>query len=289
MTAPIADRAPRPGLPAIVDRDTWLAARLDHLTAEKELTRAHDRLTAARRRLPMVRIETSYTFDGPGGRVTLLDLFDGREQLVVHHFMFAPDWDAACPSCSSAADGIANLRQLHARRTSLVAVSRAPYPKIAAHCERMGWTFPWVSSYGTSFNYDFHATLDDRVAPVLLHFRDEAELAERGTPWGGGPWTDAMRGMEMPGISTFLRVDDDVFLTYATFGRGIEQFHNGYPYLDLTALGRQEAWEEPKGRAMPLERQVGGAGIRLPDEYGARSRPPGGGDDMSRPASSELG
>ncbi len=254
-------------LPAVVDRATWLAARLEHLRAEKELTRAHDRLTAARRRLPMVRVDTAYTFEGPDGPVTLLDLFAGRRQLVVHHLMFAPDWDTACPSCSSAADGIGNLRQLHARRTSLVAVSRAPYPKIAAYRERMGWTFPWVSSHGSTFNHDFHATLDDRVAPVLLHFRDEAELAARGTPWDGAPWSEALRGMEMPGLSTFLRVDDDVYLTYATFGRGIEQFHNVYPYLDLTALGRQEAWEEPQGRAAPLGRQVGGPDLRRPDLY----------------------
>ena len=102
---------------------------------------------------------------------------------------------------------------------------------------------------------------------MLLHFRTEAELAEAGVPWMGGPWTEDMRGTEMPGISAFLRVGDEVFHTYSTFGRGIEQFHYGIPYLDLTALGRQEAWEEPKGRAVPLGLQVGGSGIRLPDEY----------------------
>ena len=158
----------------------------------------------------------------------------------MHHFMFGPDWDQGCPSCSSAADGIGRLRQLHVRNTTLVAVSRAPYAKLAAFRERMGWTFPWYSSYGSDFNYDFHATLDDRVEPVLLHFRTEAELAEAGTPWTGGPWTESMRGEEMPGISAFLRVGDEVFHTYSTFGRGIEEFHNGYHYLDLTALGRQE-------------------------------------------------
>ena len=260
-------------LPDIVDRSTWLAARLDHLRAEKELTRSHDRLTAARRRLPMTPIDTTYVFDGPDGPLTLLDLFDGREQLVVHHFMFHPDWDAACPSCSSAADGIGNLRQLHARRTTLVAVSRAPYDKIAAFRARMGWTFPWFSSHGTSFNYDFHATLDDRVAPVLLHFRNEHELAERGTPWGGGPWTETMRDTEVPGISVFLRDGPDTYLTYQTFGRGIEQFHNAYPYLDLTALGRQEHWEEPHDRATPLGRQVGGPDIQLPDRYDTTASP----------------
>jgi predicted dithiol-disulfide oxidoreductase (DUF899 family) len=250
-------------LPEVVSREEWLAARHELLAKEKELTRARTRLNADRRRLPMVRIDKPYTFEGPDGPVRLLDLFEGRQQLVMHHFMFDPDWDVGCSSCSSAADQIpANLRQLHVRNTTLVAVSRAPYAKLAAYRERMGWTFPWYSSYGSDFNYDFHATLDDRVAPVLLDFRTEAELAEVGTPW-----TESMRGEELPGISTFLRVGEEVFHTYSTYGRGIEEFHYGIPYLDLTALGRQEAWEEPKGRAVPLGLQVGGPEIRLPDEY----------------------
>jgi predicted dithiol-disulfide oxidoreductase (DUF899 family) len=256
-------------LPEVVSREEWFAARKELLAKEKEVTRARDRLNADRRRLPMVRIDKQYAFEGPAGTVDLLDLFEGRAQLVMHHFMFDPEWDQACSSCSSAADGISGLRQLHVRNTTLVAVSRAPYAKIAAFRERMGWTFPWYSSYGGDFNYDFHATLDDRVAPVLLHFRTEAELAEAGTPWTGGPWTESMRGTELPGISAFLRDGDDVFHTYSTYGRGIEEFHNGYQYLDLTALGRQEPWEEPRGRAVPLGLQVGGPNLRLPDEYDA--------------------
>jgi predicted dithiol-disulfide oxidoreductase (DUF899 family) len=255
-------------LPAIVSRDEWLVARKRLLQEEKELTRARDRLNANRRRLPMVRVDAPYEFDGATGTVNLLDLFDGRPQLVVHHFMFGPDWDEACPSCSSAADGLGRLRQLHVRNTTLVAVSRAPYDKIDAFRERMGWSFPWFSSFGSRFNYDFHATLDDRVAPVLLHFRDEADLERGGTPWTGGPWTHDMRGTEVPGISVFLRVGDDVFHTYSTFGRGIEMFHNGYEHLDLTALGRQESWEEPAGRAVPLGLHVGGPAMRVPDRYG---------------------
>jgi predicted dithiol-disulfide oxidoreductase (DUF899 family) len=254
-------------LPEVVSREEWLAARNDLLAKEKELTRARDRVNSDRRRLPMVRIDKQYTFEGQDGTVGLLDLFEGRAQLVMHHFMFGPEWEQACSSCSSAADGIGRLRQLHVRNTTLVAVSRAPYAKLAAFRERMGWTFPWYSSYGSDFNYDFHATLDDRVVPVLLHFRSEAELAEAGTPWTGGPWTESMRGAELPGISAFLRVGDEVFHTYSTYGRGIEEFHNGYQYLDLTALGRQEAWEEPNGRAVPLGLQVGGPAMRLPDEY----------------------
>jgi predicted dithiol-disulfide oxidoreductase (DUF899 family) len=254
-------------LPEVVSQDEWLAARRKLLVEEKELTRARDRVNADRRRLPMVRMDKPYTFEGPDGTASLLDLFEGRLQLVMHHFMFGPEWDQGCSSCSSAADGIGRLRQLHVRNTTLVAVSRAPYEKLAGFRERMGWTFPWYSSYGSDLTYDFHATLDDRVAPVLLHFRTEAELAEAGTPWTGGPWTDSMRGDELPGISAFLRVGDEVFHTYSTYGRGIEEFHNGYPYLDLTALGRQEAWEEPRGRAVPLGLQVGGPAMRLPDEY----------------------
>jgi predicted dithiol-disulfide oxidoreductase (DUF899 family) len=254
-------------LPQIVSRDEWLAARKAFLAEEKAFTQRRDALNTARRQLPMVEIDKAYTFTGPEGPVGLLDLFGGHRQLIIIHFMFGPDWDEGCPSCSSAADGIGRLRQLHVRSTTLVAVSRAPYEMLAAFRERMGWQFPWYSSFGSDFNYDFHATLDDRVAPVLLHFRTEAELAEVGTPWTGGGWTEDMRGTEMPGISAFLRVGDEVFHTYSTFGRGIEEFHNGYHYLDLTALGRQEEWEEPQGRATPLGLQVGGPAMRLPDEY----------------------
>ncbi len=257
-------------LPEVVAREDWLAARNDLLTKEKELTKTRDRVNADRRRLPMVRIDKPYTFEGPDGNVGLLDLFEGRQQLVMHHFMWVYDVDdegtehprdTGCPSCSSAADGIGRLRQLHVRNTTLVAVSRAPYATLAPYRERMGWTFPWYSSAGSDFNYDFHATVDDRVAPVEIYHRDEAELAEAGMPWSEG-----MRG-DYPGLSTFLRADDDVFHTYSTFGRGIDLFHNGYPYLDLTALGRQEDWEEPTGRAVPLGLELGGAAMRLPDEY----------------------
>jgi predicted dithiol-disulfide oxidoreductase (DUF899 family) len=256
--------------PPIVSPQEWLAARKELLVKEKELTRARDRVNADRRRLPMVRVDKPYAFEGPDGTVGLLDLFEGRQQLVMHHFMWINDVDAdgvehprdtGCPSCSSAADGIGNLRQLHVRNTTLVAVTRAPYEKIAAFRERMGWTFPWYSSAGSDFNYDFHATVDDRVAPVQIFYRTEAELADAGMPF-----TESMRG-DWPGISAFLRVGDEVFHTYSTFGRGIEEFHNGYRYLDLTALGRQEAWEEPEGRAVPLGLQVGGPAMRLPDEY----------------------
>jgi predicted dithiol-disulfide oxidoreductase (DUF899 family) len=259
--------------PEVVSREEWFAARQELLAKEKELTRARDRVNADRRRLPMVRVDKPYTFEGPNGTVGLLDLFEGRPQLVMHHFMWIFDIDAAgnehprdtgCSSCSSAADQIpTRLRQLHVRNTTLVAVTRAPYEKIAAFRERMGWTFPWYSSWGSDFNYDFHATVDERVAPPMIWFRTEAELAAAGIPY-----TESMRG-DWPGISAFLRVGDEVFHTYSTFGRGIEGFHYGIPYLDLTALGRQEVWEEPKGRAVPLGLHVGGPNLRLPDKYEA--------------------
>jgi predicted dithiol-disulfide oxidoreductase (DUF899 family) len=257
-------------LPPVVSREEWLVARKKLLAKEKELSRVRDRLNAERRRLPMVRVDKPYNFDGPNGPASLLELFEGRPQLVMHHFMWSNDVDAdgdehprdtGCSSCSSAADGIGNLRQLHVRNTTLVAVTRAPYEKIAAFRQRMGWTFPWYSSAGSDFNYDFHATVDDRVAPVQIWHRTPAEMAETKMPW-----TEGLRG-DWPGISAFIQVDGEVYHTYSTFGRGIEEFHNGYPYLDLTVLGRQEAWEEPKARATPLGLQVAGPNMRLPDEY----------------------
>lgn len=258
-------------LPEVVSREQWLAARKLLLAQEKALTRARDRINADRRRLPMVRVDKPYTFDGPNGTVGLLDLFDGRQQLIMHHFMWEFDVDAdghehpkdtGCSSCSSAADQIPiTLRQLHVRNTSLVAVTRAPYAMLAAYRDRMRWTFPWYSSAGSDFNYDFHVTLDDRVAPVLFNYRTEAELADFGTPW-----EDAWRN-DYPGLSAFVRVGDQVFHTYSTYGRGLEEFHNGNNYLDLTVLGRQEPWEEPKDRAVPLGLEVGGPAMRLPDEY----------------------
>jgi predicted dithiol-disulfide oxidoreductase (DUF899 family) len=210
-------------------------------------------------------------FEGPGGRVGLLDLFEGRRQLVLHHFMWTYDIDehgtehprdAGCPSCSATADQIGNLVHLRVRNTTLAAVSRGPYPKIAAFQERMGWSFPWYSSAGSDFNYDFHSTLDDRVAPILFNFRDEAELERAGTSW-----SPRMRG-DWPGISAFLRDGDTVYHTYSTFARGLELAGGTTFYLDLTALGRQEDWEEPKGRASDLGMKAGGPALRYHDEYG---------------------
>jgi len=234
-------------LPKVVSRDEWVAARTELLVREKELTRQRDALNAERRRLPMVKIEKEYLFDGPDGKATLLDLFEGRHQLIVRHFMFDPSWEDGCSSCTAGADEVSDgLRaHLHTRDTTFVAVSRAPLETIERYKAKRGWTFPWYSSYGTDFNYDFHVTLDESVAPAEYNYRTKAELR------AAGQWSDPEDGsMELPGQSCFLRVDDTVFHTYSNYARGAEMTGGSYYYLDLTALGRQEDWEEPKGRAI---------------------------------------
>ena len=234
-------------LPQVVSRDEWLVARKELLAKEKELTRQRDALNAERRRLPMVRIDKDYVFEGPDGKASLLDLFDGRRQLIVRHFMFDPSWDEGCPSCSAGADEISDglLKHLHARDTSLVVVSRAPLAKIEAFKARRGWTFPWYSSYGSDFNYDFHVTLDESVAPVEYNYRTRAEHEQAGT----SVYVEGEQPIEGPGQSCFLRDGDNVFHTYSNYARGAEMTGGSYYYLDLTGLGRQEDWEEPKGRA----------------------------------------
>lgn len=257
-------------LPRIAGREEWLAARKDLLTREKALTKARDELAAARRSLPMVPVDKEYVFTGPDGPATLLDLFDGRRQLIVHHMMWAFDVDedgtetprdTGCPSCSAHADNIGNLVHLHQRDTSFVAVSRAPYDKIGPFHARMGWQFPWFSSHGGDFNHDFHVTVDERVQPVLLNYRTETELAAHGFEW-----SPARRG-DYPGMSAFLRDGDRVFHTYSTYARGLEQIGGTHYFLDMTALGRQEPWEEPKGRATAVNGQAGSPDLRFHDEY----------------------
>jgi predicted dithiol-disulfide oxidoreductase (DUF899 family) len=195
----------------------------------------------------MVEIVKDYVFEGPRGEVRLLDLFEGRRQLIVGHFMFDPSWEDGCSSCSAGADEVSDglLDHLHARDTSLAYVSRAPLAKIERYKARKGWTFPWYSSYGSDFNYDFHVTLDEAVAPLEYNYRTKAEHERAGTAY----YFEAEQPIEAPGSSYFLRVDDRVFHTYSTYGRGAEMTGGSYYFLDLTALGRQEDWEEPKGRA----------------------------------------
>jgi predicted dithiol-disulfide oxidoreductase (DUF899 family) len=234
-------------LPQVVSRDEWLTARKELLAKEKELTRQRDALNTERRGLPMVKIEKDYVFEGPDGNASLLDLFDGRRQLIVRHFMFGPSWDAGCPSCSAAADEISDglLEHLHTRDTSFVVVGRAPLEKIETYKARKHWTFPWYSSYGSDFNYDFHVTLDESVAPVAYNYRTKAEHERAGSSM----YVEGEQPIELPGQSCFLRDGDEVFHTYSNYARGGEMTGGSYYYLDLTALGRQEDWEEPKGRA----------------------------------------
>jgi predicted dithiol-disulfide oxidoreductase (DUF899 family) len=230
-------------LPEVVSQDEWLAARQKLLAKEKELTRTRDALMAERRRLPMVLVEKDYRFDGPDGEAALVDLFEGRHQLIVGHFMFDPAWEDGCPSCSAGADEMSSghLAHLHARDTTLAYVSRAPYPKLAAYQERRGWTFPWYSSFGSDFNYDFGVTIDPAVKPAAYNYRCAEEHRARGLGF-------ELVG-EFPGRSSFLRDGDRVFHTYSVYARGLETIGGSYYLLDETALGRQEDWEEPKGRA----------------------------------------
>jgi predicted dithiol-disulfide oxidoreductase (DUF899 family) len=222
-------------LPEVVSRDEWLAARTELLTREKELTRQRDALNADRRRLPMVRVDKDYKFDGPDGQVGLADLFDGCTQLVVQHLMFDPDWDNPCPGCTAFLDEMAPavLTHLRSRDTTFVGVSRAPLAKLTGAKERKGWFLPWYSSFGSDFNYDFNVTLDESVAPIVYNYRPE---------------TIDGSSAEVPGTSCFVRTDDGIFHTYSTFARGGDQLGSSYSFLDLTAFGRSEDWEEPKGR-----------------------------------------
>jgi predicted dithiol-disulfide oxidoreductase (DUF899 family) len=225
-------------LPEVVSREQWLEARVRLLAEEKEQTHGRDALNADRRRLPMVRIEKEYVFDGPQGPAALAGLFGGCRQLIVQHVMFGPDWDAACPGCTASVDELSDgvLTHLRSRDTAFTLVSRAPLAKLDAYRASRGWAVPWHSSYGSDFNYDFQVSLDASVPQVQYNYRPEPELL-------GGE-----RSSEMPGFSCFLRESGEIFHTYSTYGRGTEYIGNAYTLLDLTALGRQEDWEEPKGR-----------------------------------------
>jgi predicted dithiol-disulfide oxidoreductase (DUF899 family) len=203
-------------LPKIVSRDEWRASHKEFLAKEKEFTQAHDALNATRRRLPMVKIEKEYIFEGQEGKVSLLDLFEGRRQLIIYHFMFGPDWDQGCGGCSMVVDNMGHPAHLLARDTSRVLVSRAPLNKLERFKRRMDWTIPWYSSFNSDFNYDFGVTTGND---------------------------------ETFGLSVFLRDGADIYQTYFTDGRGVEHLGSNWSYLDLTPFGRQETWEDsPEGR-----------------------------------------
>jgi predicted dithiol-disulfide oxidoreductase (DUF899 family) len=219
-------------LPPVVSRDEWLTARKELLAKEKEATRVRDAVSEERRRLPMVKIGKDYVFEGADGKAGLTDLFEGRRQLIVYHLMWRWDLDAGCPSCSFLVDSIGHLSHLHATGTTLVVVSRGPWENLARFKARMGWTMPFYSSYGSDFNYDFHVTLDEAVAPVEYNYRTKAELEQRDESY--------FVSGEQPGTSVFLRDGDSVFHTYSSYARGGDLLLGTYNYLDLTPLGRQK-------------------------------------------------
>jgi len=222
--------------PRIVSQDQWLTERKKLLTHEKELTKYRDRVNAERRRLPMVKIEKDYVFDGPNGKQSLSALFDGRRQLIVYHFMFDPAWEKGCLSCTSYIDALGDLSKLNARDTTFVMVSRAPLAKIEGYKAQRGWRIPWFSSFGSDFNYDFHVTLDAKVAPVEYNYRDKAAMEARKGP-------NRMEGEEH-GLSVFFRLGDDVFHTYSVYARGTEPLTDVRSLLDTTPYGRQEDFED---------------------------------------------
>lgn len=214
--------------PKIVSPGEWVEARKQFLAKEKEFTRLRDELSRERRQLPWERVEENYVFDGPNGKVKLADLFDGRSQLVVYHFMFGPDWEQGCPSCSFEADHFnAFIVHLHARDVSLVAVSRAPQPKIEAFKKRLGWSFPWVSSNQNDFNRDYHVSFT------------KEEMAKGKVEYNYG--LTEFPSEEAPGVSVFYKdANGEIFHTYSSYARGLDILLGAYNYLDLVPKGRDE-------------------------------------------------
>ena len=213
----------------IVSEQEWLAARKAHLAKEKELTRRQDELAAERRQLPWVKVEKNYVFEGPRGKQTLSDLFAGRSQLIIYHFMFGPDWPQGCPSCSFMADHMdgPNLHLKH-HDVTLMAVSRAPWPKIEAFKKRMGWRFKWVSSEGSDFNFDYHVSFtpkDEAKGKVVYNFETMDYMFD-----------------ELPGISVFYKDPSGaIFRTYSAYARGGDILLGAHHFLDMTPKGRNEA------------------------------------------------
>jgi len=224
--------------PPIATREEWLAQREQLLEQEKELSRQRDRVNAQRRRLPMVRLEKPYFFEGPDGQVPLLSLFGGKRQLIVYHFMFDPEWEKGCCGCTGLVNALGDLSMLGERDTRLVLISRAPLVKLEKYKHERGWSVPWYSSYGSDFNYDFHVTLDESVAPLQHNYRgrDELESRQKDEPW-------FFRG-ETHGLSVFFRLEDEVYHTYSTYARGCEGLTDAYSLLDRTPYGRQEDFED---------------------------------------------
>jgi predicted dithiol-disulfide oxidoreductase (DUF899 family) len=228
----------------VVSKDKWLKARLELLAAEKEFTRQRDALTRRRMAMPWERVEKTYRFEGPTGPPSLTDLFDGRSQLIAYHFMFGPDWEEGCKSCSFWADNFNGIPiHLNHRDVTLIAVSRAPFASISAYKKRMGWNLPWVSSYGSDFNFDYHASFTpEQIAEGKACYNYEAR-------------SHALS--EEVGISVFYRNEkDEVFHTYSCYSRGVDMLNGAYHYLDLVPKGRDEG-----GLKYPME------WVRRHDQY----------------------
>jgi predicted dithiol-disulfide oxidoreductase (DUF899 family) len=219
---------------AMSTKQEWLAARLELLEAEKELTRHSDEVAGQRRELPWVPVETEYQFATEVGNVSSRDLFGDRSQMLIYHFMLGPNWKEGCSSCSALADGVAgSVPHLEHHDVAFVVVSRAPLDEIASYKRRMGWDFRWVSSFGSSFNYDFHVTIDPAVSPVEYNYKDQPQLEAENVAWRD--WS-----VEQPGMSAFARVGDDVFHTYSAYSRGLDGLWTMWQWLDRAPLGRNE-------------------------------------------------
>jgi len=223
--------------PKIVSRAEWLAERKKLLQKEKEHTKQYDRINAERRRLPMVKLEKQYVFEGPEGKVRLQDLFEGGTQLIVYHFMFDPEWADGCPGCTGFVNSLGDIDStLKKRSATFVLISRAPISKLEAYKKKMGWDRRWVSSYGSDFNYDFHVTFDESKAPLEHNYKSREELANEMD-------ISKLHG-ESHGMSVFFKMGDDVYHTYSTYARGVEDRVDSYRMLDMTPYGRQEDFED---------------------------------------------
>jgi predicted dithiol-disulfide oxidoreductase (DUF899 family) len=230
-------------------REEWLAARKELLVREKEHTRQGDEVARQRRDLPWVRVEKEYRFETDDGARTLAQLFDGRSQLLVYHFMLGPDYKAGCPACSAIADGFNGfITHLANHDVSMYAVSRAPLAKLQAFKQRMGWSFPWASAFDTDFNYDFHAAITEeqqQTGAVEYNFRTVDMRPDPNTPDGpdaspvGTDWATYSR--EMPGMSAFALEDGVVYHTYSAYARGLDTMWGAYQWLDRAPLGRNES------------------------------------------------
>jgi predicted dithiol-disulfide oxidoreductase (DUF899 family) len=222
--------------PPITSQENWLVKRIVLQTHEKELTKHHDRVNAERRQLPMVKIEKEYVFDTCTGKRSLKDLFEGRRQLIVYHFMFDPVWEKGCSGCTSFVNALGDLSELYNHDTTFTLISRAPLAKLEAYKAQKGWNVPWYSSFGSDFNYDFHVTLDESVSPIEYNYRTLAEMKARKGPNG-------MKGEEH-GLSVFFCLDDNVFHTYSIYARGTEGLTDARALLDTTPYGRQQSFED---------------------------------------------